>query len=65
MLQGDRLPLPYECPADLYNLMCYCWSYEPSNRPTFREVKSSLRFTLKQSLMIQLRIYRVFAFFEI
>ena len=40
---GERLPLPpHGCPPALYNLMCACWSYEPSRRPTFSHVKSYL-----------------------
>ena len=41
---GERLALPHNCPPALYNLMCVCWSYEPSRRPTFSDVKSYLRY---------------------
>ena len=40
---GERLPLPLVCPPSLYNLMCGCWSYEPSRRPSFGQVKTYLR----------------------
>ena len=36
---GERLPLPTDCPATLYRLMNDCWSYEASNRPSFADVK--------------------------
>ena len=36
---GDRLPMPDNCPPAMYNLMCVCWQYEPSERPTFAQVK--------------------------
>lgn len=36
---GERLPLPSECPPDLYHLMNDCWEYESSKRPQFVEVK--------------------------
>lgn len=39
---GERLPLPPECPPALYNLMCVCWSYEPSKRPSFADLKTWL-----------------------
>lgn len=40
---GERLPLPTVCPPNLYSLMLKCWSYEPSKRPSFREIKETLR----------------------
>lgn len=40
---GERLPLPPLCPPRLYSLMSSCWSYEPSKRPTFKEIKESLK----------------------
>lgn len=40
---GERLPLPPNCPPRLYSLMSQCWSYEPSKRPSFREVKEILQ----------------------
>ncbi|KAI0236774.1 Focal adhesion kinase 1 [Lamellibrachia satsuma] len=39
---GERLPLPLGCPPALYNVICSCWSYEPSRRPNFSEIKSYL-----------------------
>eukprot|EP00118_Oscarella_pearsei_P022002 m.250921 g.250921 ORF g.250921 m.250921 type:complete len:1124 (+) comp40327_c0_seq9:205-3576(+) len=36
---GERLPLPTDCPPELYRLMNDCWSYEPSKRPSFADVK--------------------------
>jgi len=40
---GDRLQLPPSCPPPaLYNLMCACWSYDSSTRPSASEVKMRL-----------------------
>jgi len=40
---GERLPLPPSCPPpSLYNLMCACWSYDSSTRPSANEVKLRL-----------------------
>ncbi|CAH1725161.1 unnamed protein product [Aphis gossypii] len=39
---GERLALPPKCPPRLYSLMSQCWSFEPSKRPTFKDVKEVL-----------------------
>lgn len=39
---GERLPLPPGCPPSLYNLMCVCWSYESTKRPSFADLKTWL-----------------------
>ena len=39
---GERLPLPPNCPPTLYHVMMECWSYEPSKRPRFQELKTRL-----------------------
>ncbi|XP_062858580.1 protein tyrosine kinase 2 beta, b [Trichomycterus rosablanca] len=36
--QGIRLPKPELCPPALYSLMTCCWSYDPSERPSFTEL---------------------------
>ena len=45
---GERLPLPPCCPPRLYSLMCQCWSYGPSKRPTFREIRQVLLEILEE-----------------
>ena len=40
---GERLELPANCPPKLYSLMSLCWAYEPSKRPTFKDIKEVLR----------------------
>jgi len=39
---GERLPLPQDCPPGMFNLVCLCWSYEPSERPLISLVKTTL-----------------------
>ncbi|XP_017468271.1 PREDICTED: focal adhesion kinase 1 isoform X2 [Rhagoletis zephyria] len=39
---GERLPLPKDCPPRLYSLMSQCWAHEPSKRPTFQRIKETL-----------------------
>lgn len=35
---GYRLPSPANTPVIIYNLMLKCWSYDPSERPTFTKL---------------------------
>ncbi|GLD74538.1 focal adhesion kinase 1-like isoform X3, partial [Lates japonicus] len=39
---GERLAMPPQCPPTLYSLMTKCWSYDPSKRPRFNELKTQL-----------------------
>ncbi|KAH8291543.1 hypothetical protein KR054_012618, partial [Drosophila jambulina] len=39
---GERLPLPPNCPPRLYSLMSQCWAYEPLKRPNFKRIKETL-----------------------
>ncbi|XP_063707985.1 focal adhesion kinase 1 isoform X2 [Culicoides brevitarsis] len=39
---GERLPLPNNCPPRLYSLMSQCWTYEPHKRPDFKTIKEVL-----------------------
>ncbi|KAJ9573701.1 hypothetical protein L9F63_008914, partial [Diploptera punctata] len=39
---GERLALPANCPPRLYSLMSQCWAYEPSKRPSFKEIREVL-----------------------
>ena len=41
---GERLPLPPNCPPTLYHIMMECWNYEPSRRPKFKELKTRLGY---------------------
>lgn len=41
---GERLAMPPQCPPTLYSLMTKCWSYDPSKRPRFTELKTQLRY---------------------
>lgn len=43
---GERLALPPKCPPRLYSLMSQCWSFEPSKRPTFKDIKEVLKYVL-------------------
>lgn len=35
---GKRLSKPEECSEAVYGLMCFCWAYEPKNRPSFSQI---------------------------
>ena len=39
---GERLSLPAGCPPKLYSVMLQCWAYEPSKRPYFQDLKTTL-----------------------
>ncbi|KAG7153494.1 Focal adhesion kinase 1-like [Homarus americanus] len=45
---GERLALPANCPPRLYSLMSQCWTYEPSKRPSFKEIKEALNEILRE-----------------
>jgi len=38
ILQGNIMPCPYGCTAEIYNLMRWCWSQDPNQRPTFHQL---------------------------
>ncbi|XP_071498719.1 focal adhesion kinase 1-like [Diadema antillarum] len=45
---GERLPMPPACPPTLYSVMTLCWSYEPSKRPNFKDLKTRLHEILEE-----------------
>ncbi|XP_056638119.1 focal adhesion kinase 1 isoform X2 [Diorhabda sublineata] len=50
---GERLALPPNCPPRLYSLMSQCWSYEPSKRPNFKDIKEILQEILYEERSVQ------------
>ncbi|XP_032875810.1 focal adhesion kinase 1 isoform X32 [Amblyraja radiata] len=50
---GERLPMPPNCPPTLYSLMTKCWAYDPSRRPRFNELKQQLSTILEEEKMQQ------------
>ncbi|XP_043577361.1 tyrosine-protein kinase JAK2-like [Chiloscyllium plagiosum] len=38
VLKSKRLPVPQNCPREMYNLMLNCWNNNPAQRPTFVEL---------------------------
>ncbi|XP_077991126.1 focal adhesion kinase 1-like isoform X2 [Glandiceps talaboti] len=45
---GERLAMPEGCPPTLYSVMTLCWSYEPSKRPPFQDLKNRLSEILEE-----------------
>jgi focal adhesion kinase 1 len=45
---GERLALPQNCPPRLYSLMSQCWAYEPSKRPSFKDIREVLHEILME-----------------
>ncbi|XP_061919346.1 focal adhesion kinase 1-like isoform X11 [Entelurus aequoreus] len=50
---GERLAMPPQCPPTLYSLMTKCWSYDPSKRPRFNELKTQLSTILEEEKLQQ------------
>nr|XP_057902724.1 focal adhesion kinase 1-like isoform X11 [Doryrhamphus excisus] len=50
---GERLAMPPQCPPTLYSLMTKCWSYDPSKRPRFTELKTQLSAILEEERLQQ------------
>nr|DBA23954.1 TPA: hypothetical protein GDO54_011665 [Pyxicephalus adspersus] len=50
---GERLPMPVNCPPTLYSLMTKCWAYDPSRRPRFTELKAQLSTILEEEKIQQ------------
>ncbi|CAG9860435.1 unnamed protein product [Phyllotreta striolata] len=50
---GERLALPPDCPPRLYSLMSQCWAYEPSKRPSFKDIKEILQEILYEEKSVQ------------
>lgn len=45
--QGEREPIPDECPKPMYHLIKRCWETKPEARPTIEEVVVTLEVALK------------------
>ncbi|XP_072303981.1 protein tyrosine kinase 2aa isoform X1 [Eucyclogobius newberryi] len=56
---GERLAMPPQCPPTLYSLMTKCWSYDPSKRPRFTELKTQLSTILEEEKLQQEERLRV------
>ncbi|KAG0586596.1 hypothetical protein KC19_2G102800 [Ceratodon purpureus] len=46
-----RPELPQNCPASLATLICECWQTDPTMRPTFKEISTTLRYFKGQLMM--------------
>jgi len=42
ILEGNRLPIPENCPPEVYILMNWCWQHTARDRPTFKEIHDEL-----------------------
>ena len=49
VFSGEKPPVPADMPPDYRALMERCWAFEPSERPSFKEVKTELRRMLAKA----------------
>ncbi|XP_069141590.1 hepatocyte growth factor receptor-like [Argopecten irradians] len=47
--EGRRLPKPPFCPPRLFQMMQSCWEFNPSRRPTFKDLVKEIKRLLKES----------------
>jgi len=43
---GKRLTKPERCPDEIYDIMMLCWRPDPSERPSFAELVTSIELEL-------------------
>ncbi|VUZ54931.1 unnamed protein product, partial [Hymenolepis diminuta] len=48
LTEENRLPRPENCPKGVYSLMRSCWSSIRENRPTFRQIRTTLLSILQR-----------------
>ncbi|CAK9304075.1 unnamed protein product [Gordionus sp. m RMFG-2023] len=51
--KGYRLSQPENCNQEFYDTMEWCWNYDPRVRPTFNELKKSLKYLLRNQLQLR------------
>ncbi|XP_051948182.1 protein-tyrosine kinase 6-like [Xyrauchen texanus] len=44
-----RMPAPYKCPQGIYDIMLSCWSAQPKDRPTFKDLRQNLEVISRYS----------------
>jgi len=49
---GFRLAKPRDCSSDIYDTMLKCWSVDPEERPTFKEVYDVILNVLKRQSVV-------------
>lgn len=64
--QGGRLQRPIHCKEEFYYIMERCWSHDPAQRPTFKELASQLeKLLLSENDYIELDQYPEHAYYNI
>ena len=55
---GKRLPRPRDCPSDVFTLMLACWEWHADARPTFAQLKHTLRRLMEAEMFkgVELRL---------
>lgn len=47
VLLGYRLPIPKDCPEEIYSLMLACWNEKPEDRPNFTTIYQTIEHARK------------------
>lgn len=64
--EGERLERPVHCKKEFYGIMEKCWSHDPVQRPTFKELASQLeKLLLSENDYIELDQYPEHAYYNI
>ena len=45
---GYRLDKTNQCPNEIYDIMCKCWSHNKNKRPTFTELVKDFEITINE-----------------
>jgi tyrosine-protein kinase len=58
--RGYRLSRPKACPGAVYDIMLLCWSLEPTNRPTFAKLHSTMSNSDEYKSVPHSELYAIF-----
>jgi len=53
-IEGYRLPLPTNCPKEIYQWMLDCWNNEAEKRPSFQQLYERIERKWVQAIQNQL-----------
>lgn len=57
--EGQRMPKPRDCPADMYGIMKDCWIQDSDRRPKFTNIAQRIARILNKHV-VSVRIFGLF-----